>query len=66
MDAHKGTSSNYVNHAQSFLGGEDLTFAEADALWRTLKDVNELALARMVLQRMRVEIHHGHRGDQDC
>ena len=55
MDAQTGSTSKYVDRAHSFLGGEDLAFAEVDVLWRTLKDVNELALARMVLQRMRVD-----------
>jgi predicted acylesterase/phospholipase RssA len=41
--------------ARGFLGGEDLPFAQADTLWRRLKDADELALARMVLQRMRLE-----------
>jgi hypothetical protein len=55
MDANMGTTSACIDRAHSFLGGEDLAFAETDVLWRTLKDVNELALARMVLQRMRVD-----------
>jgi predicted acylesterase/phospholipase RssA len=55
MDAHTGSISNYVDRAQRFLRGEDVAFTEADVLWRTLKDVDELALARMVLQRMRVD-----------
>jgi hypothetical protein len=54
MDAQTGSISKYVDRAHSFLGGEDLAFAEADVLWRTLKEVNELALARMVLQRMQI------------
>jgi hypothetical protein len=43
---HADTTSNLVKEARSFLGGEDLPFAEADALWRRLKDADELALAR--------------------
>ena len=54
MDAHTGSTSNPVEHARRFLGGEDLAFPEADGLWRKLKESNELALARMVLQRMRL------------
>src|SRR5689334_17039468 len=40
--------------ARSFLAGEALTFADADALWRALKDGNELSLARAVLARLRL------------
>jgi predicted acylesterase/phospholipase RssA len=54
MDAHTGSTSNPVDRACRFLGGEDLAFTEADGLWRKLKETNELALARMVLQRMRL------------
>jgi predicted acylesterase/phospholipase RssA len=52
---HTDTTSEFVENARSFLGGEDLPFAEADALWRKLKVANELSLARMVLQRMRLD-----------
>jgi predicted acylesterase/phospholipase RssA len=49
------TTPKCVERARSFLGGENLTFVEANALWRELMRVNELASARMVLQRMRIE-----------
>ena len=52
---HEGTTSKYVESARGFLGGEDLPFPEANALWQDLMRANELALARMVLQRMRLE-----------
>jgi predicted acylesterase/phospholipase RssA len=48
-------ASILVKSARSFLGGEELPFAQANALWRGLKEVDELALARMVLQRMRID-----------
>src|SRR6476659_5691183 len=39
--------------ARSFLAGEALSFVEADALWRSLRDGNEPSLARSVLSRLR-------------
>jgi predicted acylesterase/phospholipase RssA len=54
-DTDTDTKSKNVKRARSFLGGADIPFAEADALWRALMRSNELALARMVLQRMRLE-----------
>ncbi len=54
MDAHTGGISDGVDCARRFLGGEDLAFTEADGLWRKLKESNELALARMALQRIRL------------
>src|SRR5262245_25847060 len=38
--------------AKSFLSGEALTFAEADALWQALQN-SDLSLARSVLSRLR-------------
>src|SRR5262245_29600229 len=42
-----------VDQARSFLQGERLTFAQANALWRQLKKDDELSWARQVLQRLR-------------
>ena len=39
--------------ARSFLAGEALSFDEANALWRDLRDHDEVALARAVLTRLR-------------
>ncbi len=41
------------DRGESFLRGEALMFDEADALWRSLKKENDLALARAVLARVR-------------
>jgi hypothetical protein len=62
------TTPTCVERARSFLGGENLGFVEANALWRELMRINELASARMVLQRMRVNpdcITHGLPADQE-
>jgi len=45
--------SESTARARSFLAGEALYFAEADALWRELKKGDELSLARAVLARLR-------------
>ncbi|HET9415183.1 MAG TPA: patatin-like phospholipase family protein [Pseudolabrys sp.] len=42
-----------VSHARKFLRGEQLTFAEADELWRRLKKEDQLSLARQVLRQLR-------------
>jgi predicted acylesterase/phospholipase RssA len=47
------TQTGLVEQARRFLGGKQIPFDDADALWRALKGSNELALARMVLQEMR-------------
>jgi hypothetical protein len=49
------TTPKCLERAGSFLGGENLAFVEADALWRELMRANELASARMVLQRKRIK-----------
>ena len=41
--------------ARAYLAGRDLTFAEADSLWRGLKAADDLSLARRVLERMRLK-----------
>ena len=41
------------DQAGSFLGGEYLTFNDADRLWNDLKENDELSLARAVLSRIR-------------
>ena len=41
------------SRARAFLGGEVLTFEEANALWEPLKKADELSLARRVLERLR-------------
>jgi predicted acylesterase/phospholipase RssA len=43
--------------ARSFLAGESLSFVEADALWRSLRDHDEPSLARSVLSRLRESDH---------
>ena len=43
--------------ARSFLAGEALSFVEADALWRSLRDHDEPSLARSVLSRLRESDH---------
>src|SRR5271154_4089100 len=43
--------------ARSFLAGEALSFVEADALWRSLREHNEPSLARSVLSRLRERDH---------
>jgi predicted acylesterase/phospholipase RssA len=42
-----------VSHARKFLGGEQLTFAEANELWKRLKKEDQLSLARQVLRQLR-------------
>ncbi len=44
---------NAKSRARTFLGGAKLAFAEADALWKELKNEDELSLARLVLARLR-------------
>jgi predicted acylesterase/phospholipase RssA len=44
-----------VDQARSFIQGERLTFAQANALWNRLKKDDELSWARQVLQRLREE-----------
>jgi predicted acylesterase/phospholipase RssA len=41
--------------ARSYLAGRDLTFADANTLWRTLKAGDDLSLARRVLERIRLK-----------
>jgi tetratricopeptide (TPR) repeat protein len=47
------TLEEAVDRARKFLGGEELKFAEGDALWKQLKREDQLALARTVLQQIR-------------
>jgi predicted acylesterase/phospholipase RssA len=42
-----------VNHARKFLRGEQLKFAEANELWKRLKQEDQLSLARQVLRQLR-------------
>jgi predicted acylesterase/phospholipase RssA len=42
-----------VSHARTFLRGAQLKFAEADELWKRLKEEDQLSLARQVLHRLR-------------
>ena len=42
-----------VSHARKFLRGEQLKFAEANALWKRLKKEDQLSLARQVLCQLR-------------
>jgi len=42
-----------ISQARAFLGGEQLAFAVADALWRQLNEQDEISMARSVLARMR-------------
>jgi predicted acylesterase/phospholipase RssA len=42
-----------VSHARNFLLGEHLQFAEANELWKRLKDEDQLSLARQVLRHLR-------------
>lgn len=44
-----------LRRAESFLGGEKITFAEADTLWRELKNSDHIAFARRVLERLRTQ-----------
>jgi predicted acylesterase/phospholipase RssA len=55
MDAHPDDPLAAIERARRFLIAGNLSFTEVDALWRTLKRIDELALARMVLQKMRLE-----------
>lgn len=45
--------TNARAQAERFLRGEKITFAEADGLWKTLKQSDDIALARRVLERVR-------------
>jgi predicted acylesterase/phospholipase RssA len=49
--------------ARSFLAGEALTFAAADALWRALKKTDDLSTARAVLARLRSAVPSPDGGD---
>ena len=42
-----------LDRARAFLAGQDLTFDDANALWKELKNADELSLARRVLERLR-------------
>jgi hypothetical protein len=42
-----------VTTARKFLAGENLKFAQADALWKDLKKEDQFSLARRVLDRLR-------------
>ena len=42
-----------MNRTRAFLRGEQLAFAEAQALWKECRDADELSLARAVLARLR-------------
>jgi predicted acylesterase/phospholipase RssA len=42
-----------INHARKFLRGEQLKFAEANELWKRLKQEDQLSLARQVLRQLR-------------
>src|SRR5262245_16931934 len=42
-----------VSHARKFLRGEQLKFAEANELWKRLKNEDQLSLARRVLRQLR-------------
>jgi predicted acylesterase/phospholipase RssA len=44
-----------IELARRFLGGEDITFPVANDLWQRLMRADELSLARMVLDRMRLK-----------
>jgi len=44
---------DFVAQANSFLAGEALTFESANQLWKGLRKVNNLSLARAVLSRLR-------------
>ena len=48
------TAAFSIEHARSFLSGAHITFDDADFLWRSLKKIGELSLARRVLERLRV------------
>lgn len=50
--ANTGMASEDVERAKKFLGNETFEFAELDALWGNLAEANEVALARMVLEKM--------------
>jgi predicted acylesterase/phospholipase RssA len=45
--------SQAVDLANTYLGGAQISFAKADALWRQLKKENEISIGRMVLECMR-------------
>lgn len=47
------TNDTLIQRARSFLRGEQLAFAEAQALWKACRDVDELSLARAVLAHLR-------------
>ena len=44
---------DFVTQARGFLAGESLTFKEADNLWKELRKLDKLPLARAVLSRLR-------------
>jgi predicted acylesterase/phospholipase RssA len=45
-----------VSHARKFLRGEQLKFAEANELWKRLKNEDQLSLARRVLRQLREKL----------
>src|ERR1041385_8305349 len=45
--------TNAVSHALKFLRGEQLKFTEANALWKRLKNEDQLSLSRQMLGRLR-------------
>ena len=47
--------SESVKQGLKFLGGEDLQFDDATALWKQLKAEDQLSLARRIIQRMRMK-----------
>jgi predicted acylesterase/phospholipase RssA len=47
-----GTTSEDIKLADRFLTNESIPFKELDDLWQNLTQANEVALARMVLERM--------------
>jgi Tetratricopeptide Repeats-Sensor len=54
LDEEEGMpETKAVGEARRFLANEDLTFAQANALWEQLKREDQLPLARRVLERMR-------------
>lgn len=47
--------SDVLRRAERFLGGEKIALAEADTLWRELRDSDHISLARRVLERLRTQ-----------
>src|ERR1035438_2418306 len=44
---------DFVIQARNFLAGESLTFQQTDSLWKELRKLDKLPLARAVLSRLR-------------